>query len=155
MSVTEFNQLIAQKINEQIPVQTVWATVKDVDWENKTMTATGLIDDLDYFDVLLGIGDHYCKPIVGTNCLIGSVDNSANTFLISASEVEETIFTSGDSELTIKEDGFIIKQSNESLKKVFNDMIDEINKIIVINGTSINVAAMTAIKQRLNTVLIE
>ncbi|MDQ8012045.1 MAG: hypothetical protein REI96_06335 [Flavobacterium nitrogenifigens] len=155
MSVTQFNQILGQKIKELIPVQTVWAVVKDVDWENKTMTATGEIDDLDYYDVLLGIGDHYHKPKIGAKCLIGSIGNSANTFLFSADEVEETIFKRGDSELTIKAEGFIIKQSDESLKKVLNDMIDEINKIIVINGTSINVPAMTAIKQRLNTVLIE
>lgn len=155
MSVTQFNELLGQKIKELIPVQTVWAVVKEIDWESKTMTATGQIDDLDFFDVLLGLGEHYCKPKIGTQCLIGVISNSANSFLISANEVEESIFKSGDSELTIKEDGFVIKQSNESLKKIFNDMIDEINKIIVINGTSINVAAMTAIKQRLNTVLIE
>lgn len=155
MSVTQFNELLGQKIKELVPVQTVWAVAKEVDWENKTMTATGQIDDLDFFDVLLGTGEHYRKPKIGTQCLIGTVGNSANTFLISAEEVEESLFISGESEFTIKEDGFIIKQSDESLKKVFNDMIDEINKIIVINGTSINVAAMTAIKQRLNTVLIE
>lgn len=76
-------------------------------------------------------------------------------FLVEADELEEFVFKSGKSEMTIKDEGFIIKYEGESLKKVFNDMIDEINKIIVINGTSINVPAMVAIKQRLNTILIE
>lgn len=155
MSLTDFGQILSQKIKEAIPVQTVWATVKEVDWEAKTMTATGLEDDLDFFDVLLGIGDQYSKPVIGSKCLIGSISNSPNNFFICAEQVEETVFKRGETELTIKEDGFILKQSNENLRTVFNDMIDEINKIIVINGTSINVAAMTAIKQRLNTVLIE
>lgn len=153
--VTEFNQLLSQKIRELIPIQTAWATAKDIDWDKKMMTATGLTDDLDYHDVLLGIGGEFKKPKRGTKCLIGIVSNSANAFLITAEEVEETIIVSGESQLTIKEDGFIIRQSNESLKTIFEDMIDEINKIIVINGTSINVAAMTAIKERLKTVLIE
>lgn len=153
--ISEFNQLISQRIKELIPVQTAWATVKNIDWDKKTMTATGLVDDLDYYDVLLGIGGDYKKPKEGTKCLIGIVSNSANAFLITAEEVEEIIFTSGESELTIKEDGFIIKHADENLKSIFSDMIDEINKIIVVNGTSINVAAMTEIKQRLNTVLIE
>lgn len=153
--VTEFNQLLSQKIRELIPIQTAWATAKNIDWNKKTMTATGLTDDLDYHDVLLGLGGEYKKPKEGTKCLIGIVSNSANAFLITAEEVDEMIFTSGESQLTIKEEGFIVKQSNESLKTIFEDMIDEINKIIVINGTSINVAAMTAIKERLKTVLIE
>ena len=153
--VTEFNQLLSQKIRELIPIQTAWATAKNIDWDKKTMTATGLTDDLDYHDVLLGLGGEYKKPKEETKCLIGIVSNSANAFLITAEEVDEMIFTSGESQLTIKEEGFIVKQSNESLKTIFEDMIDEINKIIVINGTSINVAAMTAIKERLKTVLIE
>ncbi|GIZ09979.1 hypothetical protein [Flavobacterium sp. UMI-01] len=153
--VAEFNRLISQKMKELIPIQTAWATVKDVDWEKKTMTATGLADDLDYPGVLLGLGTEFRKPKSGTKCLIGIVSNSANSFLITADEVEETIIKNGNSTLTVKEDGFIVKQSDESLKTIFNDMINEINKIIVVNGRSINVAAMNAIKQRLNTVLIE
>lgn len=153
--IGEFNRLISQRIKELIPIQTAWAKAKTIDWDKKTMVATGVTDDLDYPDVLLGIGTEYKKPKEGTNCLIGIVSNSANAFLITAEEVEETIIVSGESQLTIKEDGFIIRQSNESLKTIFEDMIDEINKIIVINGTSINVAAMTAIKERLKTVLIE
>ena len=51
--VAEFNRLISQRIKELIPVQTVWATAKSIDWSNKLMVATGLVDDLDYHDVLL------------------------------------------------------------------------------------------------------
>lgn len=153
--VTEFNQLLSQKIRELIPIQTAWTTAKDIDWDKKTMTATGLTDDLDYHDVLLGIGGEFKKPKQGTKCLIGIVSNSANAFLITAEEFDEIVYSSGDSQLTIKENGFIVRQKNESLKTIFVDMIDEINKIIVINGTSINVVAMTAIKERLKTVLIE
>jgi hypothetical protein len=153
--LAEFNRLISQRIRELIPVQTVWATAKSIDWDKKTMIATGLTDDLDYEDVLLGLGGEYKKPKQGAKCLIGIVGNSANSFLITADEIDEINFTSGDSSLTIKKDGFVVKQKNESLKTIFSDMIDEINKIIVINGTSINVAAMTAIKVRLKKVLIE
>lgn len=151
----DFNKLLGQRIRELIPITTSWAIVKSVDWEKKTMTATGLIDDLDNYDVLLGIGSEYKKPKKGTKCLIGFIGNSPNAFLIAADELEEIIYKVDESELTIKEGGFIIKQSDESLKAVFNDMIDELNKIIVINGTTINVGAMTAIKNRLNTILIE
>lgn len=151
----DFNKLLGQRIRELIPITTSWAIVKSVDWEKKTMTATGLIDDLDNYDVLLGIGSEYKKPKKGTKCLIGFIENSPNAFLIAADELEEIIYKVDESELIIKEGGFIIKQSDESLKAVFNDMIDELNKIIVINGTTINVGAMTAIKNRLNTILIE
>lgn len=71
-------------------VQTHWATVKSVNWEAKTMTATGVEDDLDFFDVLLGLGSINRKPSVGKKCLIGIVNNNAAAaFLIECEAVDE------------------------------------------------------------------
>lgn len=155
-AIADFRRNLSNKMKEQTEIQTVWATVKSIDWEQKICIATGELDDLDYYEVLLGIGDVYLKPKKGTKVLLGVINNnSAATFVIHAEEVEEIETTSGDSKFRIKKDGFIIKQGNESLKSVFNDMIDELNKIIVIQGTTINVPAMNLIKQRLNKILIE
>lgn len=57
--LSKFGQMIGQMISERAEIQTAWVTVKSVDWEDKTMIATGLIDDLDYFDVLLGLQAQY------------------------------------------------------------------------------------------------
>ncbi|MBX7204143.1 MAG: hypothetical protein K1X81_01850 [Bacteroidia bacterium] len=79
----------------QVKVTTAWVTVKAVDWDEKTMTATGLMDDLDYNDVLLGIGSVYTKPKQGTKALIGLIENQdAATFLIECEEVEEMLINS-------------------------------------------------------------
>lgn len=150
----EFNRLLGQRIRELIPITMTWATVKSVDWEQKTMTATGLSDDLDYFDVLLGIGSEVRKPKVGTKCLIALIGNSANAILIEADQLEQFQIQVGTSKMIIKPEGIIVQKGGENLKVILNDMISEINKIIVINGTSINVPAMNAIKERLNTILI-
>lgn len=155
-AIAEFKKNLSKKLHENTPVQTVWATVKAIDWDQKICIATGELDDLDYYEVLLGIGDVYLKPKKGTKVLLGVINNnSAATFVIHAEEVEEIETTVGQSKLRVKQDGFIIKQGDESLKNVFNDLIDELNKIIVIQGTSINVPAMNLIKQRLNKILIE
>lgn len=154
--INEFNSLLGKRIREQIEVQTAWVIVKEVNWQDKSMTVTSVADNLDYYEVLLGIGSEMKKPKLGTRALIGIIgNNQGNSFLITADEIEEINIISEESEFTIKETGFIVKKGSESLKEVLNDMIDEINKIIVINGTTINVPAMTVIKQRLNTILIE
>lgn len=154
--ISEFNSLLGQRIKELQEVQTVWVIVKSVDWASKTMVATGVVDDLDYHEVILGLGYDYKKPSIGSTCLIGVINNNpGNTFLINGETIDEHQFISGTSRLTIKKDGFVIQQGSESLKQVLNDMIDELNKIIVIQGTTINVGAMNAIKQRLNTILKE
>lgn len=155
-ALEEFTRLMKEQGKAAVKPQLVWAIVKEVDWDAKTMTATDLLDGLDYFDVLLGIGAVYQKPTIGTKCMLGVLGNKASaTFLIDAEAVEETIYTSDKTKFVIQENGFIIKQSEESLKSVLNDFIDEVNKIVVINGNTINKVKVTAIKQRLNTILLE
>lgn len=155
-AIAEFNNLLAQKNKEQTPVQTAFAIVKEVDWDARTLTATGVLDNLDYYNVLCGIGEVYTKPKIGTKCLIGSINNQeTNSFLIWCEDAEEVHNTVGDASLVMKDDGFVMKVDNESMKTVLNDLIDELNKIVVVVGTTINVPAMEAIKQRLNKILIE
>ncbi len=92
--ISEFSELIARKALELIPVQTVWAICKSVDWDNKTMVATGQTDSLDYEGVLLGNGFEYKRPKEGTICLLGVIQNNdAMVFLIDALEVEEYLIT--------------------------------------------------------------
>ncbi|WP_055394754.1 hypothetical protein [Flagellimonas eckloniae] len=150
----EFTRLLGEAQKSAVKPQMVWANVKEVDWDNKRMVAIGLIDELEYYDVLLGLGHIDKRPKVGSKCLLGIIGNhSAFTFLIEAEHVEEMTVVSNETELTVKEDGLVVRKANESLKDVLNDFIDEVNKIIVINGTTINKVAVTEIKQRLNTIL--
>lgn len=169
--LNEFAKLLHKTQQRNTKVQTHWAEVTHVNWEAKTMTVKGLTDGLEFYDVLLGLGASYAKPKVGSKCLIGIImNNEAASFLIHAEAVEEYNYTIGDNHsitvdteklnvqinntmLTIDSAGFLIKKENETLKACLNDMIDELNKIIVIKGRTINVAAMNVIKQRLNTVL--
>lgn len=90
MSVAVLIELIGQKIRELTPIQTVWAVCKSVDWDKKTMIATGQIDDLDYEGIILGNGSEFKKPVVGSICLIGIIqNNAAMPFLIDAVEIDE------------------------------------------------------------------
>lgn len=139
------------KMNQKVSI--VRCEVEAVDWNKKTMTVRSLVDGLEYFNVLLGLGYVQQKPKVNTKCIVGLYDGSVGGFLLEADEVEEALYTINETQLTIKDEGFVLKKANDDLKTVLNDLIDEINKIIVVNGTSINVAATTDIKQRLNSIL--
>lgn len=147
---------LVQLLKKPRPIRTtIWARAKEVDWDTKTMTATSVTDELPYFEVPLGIGTLYRRPKVGSKVLLGILEGSqAAAVLLDAEDVEELVYTSGESVFTIKKEGYIIKQGNESLRDCLNDFIDECNKIIVVNGTSINVPAVEAIKERLNTILV-
>jgi hypothetical protein len=154
-AIDEFQRLLKEQQKGAVNPQLIWATVEAVDWNAKTMTAKSVVDGLEYYNVLLGLGSFYRKPPIGTKCLLGVLGNkAAATFLIEAEAFEEEIYKSGTTEFTIKETGFIIKQGDESLKTILNDFITEVNKIVVVQGRTIDVAAVTLIKNRLNTVLI-
>ena len=154
-AISEFQRLLKEQQKGVVNPQLIWAKVNAVNWNAKTMTAVSIVDGLEYFNVLLGLGSLYRKPTIGTKCLLGVLGNkAAATFLIEAEAFEEANFKSATTEFTIKETGFIVKQGNESLKTILNDLIDELNKIVVIQGRTIDVPAVTLIKNRLNTVLI-
>lgn len=150
----EFVRLMKQGQKAMVKPQMVWAIAGDVDSEKNTMTATGLIDKLEYYDVLLGIGHITKIPKKGAACLLGIIGgHSAFTFLIEAENVTEMKIISDKTNFIINENGYLIKQDEESLTAVLNEFIDEVLKIVVINGRSVNVPALTEIKQRLNTIL--
>lgn len=168
-ALEEFKELMQKAAKGQVPIQTEWCTVQEVDWADKTMVATSLLNGLEYFDILLGLGSIYKKPKVGTKVLVGMIANKEACFLIDCEAFEEMTIVSDKSLFTIKEEGFIVKQTDESLQKVLNDLIDriddlnkELQKVVVSIGVTPNVPALIAIvqqnaqiKQRLNSIIIE
>lgn len=167
--LNEYKELLHNQQKRQIPVQTEWATVKEIDWDDKTMTCIGQNNELEYFDILLGLGSIFKKPKIGSTVLIGSIDNSEESFMLDCEEFDEMIFTSGETEFTINQDGYIFKQGNESFQKILIDFMTETIKlnqqlqlVIVSAGVSPNVPALeeivqstNVIKQRLNSILIQ
>jgi hypothetical protein len=75
-------------MKSHVPLQTEWVTVKEVDWEEKTMTAIGESNALEYYDVLLGLGSVNVKPKVGSLALVGAIHNGEACFMISCEEIE-------------------------------------------------------------------
>lgn len=94
-------RLMRKQNRAAMVVPTAWATCKEVDWDNYTMTATGTTDDLDYYEVLLGLGSYKLKPAVGAKCLLGTVaDKPEAKYLIWADEVE-SIHIVNNSQITL------------------------------------------------------
>ncbi|WP_269222003.1 hypothetical protein [Flavobacterium sp. IMCC34518] len=87
--LAEFKNLMTNKMKSHVPLQTEWVTVKEIDWEEKTMTAIGLLNALEYHDVLLGLGAVNYRPKIGTSALVGSIHNGEACFMISCEEIEE------------------------------------------------------------------
>lgn len=84
-----FGEILNTLMKGNAKVSTYPAIVTEVDWDAKTATVKGVIDDLEFYDVLLGTGSSYIKPEIGSLCLIGVIlSNDAQTFLINAASIE-------------------------------------------------------------------
>lgn len=88
-ALTEFKNLMHEKMQQKVPIQTEWVKVSSVDWEDKTMVAIGEDNGLEYFDVILGLGSVNIRPKVDCLALVGSIHNGEACFVISCEEIEE------------------------------------------------------------------
>lgn len=158
MSVDKLKQAINEKIKSFASVQTIWAEADEIDWEQKTMTAIGVADDLPYYDVLLGLENLVIKPKKGSTCLIGLIENDATKpFLIWANEVESYEIKVEDTEFKMQE-GFLLKKENETLAKLMSDLLKEIQRMKFTTNTGstiqlVNAAQFMAIENRFKTFL--
>lgn len=128
--MTELDKLVEnlKKNNSSVKqAQLRFVTCESVDWENKTMTAVGVADDVKYEDIVLGFGYMDIKPAKDSVCLIGIVEgNEALSFLINAEIVElveitadKIQFNGGDNQglINIKK----LQDRLNALEKAFND----------------------------------
>lgn len=129
MSLDKLKATITELIKSKIPVQTAWVICNEVDWDAKTMTCTGTIDELEYYDVLLGLNTLQIKPALKSKCLIGLIgNNSAASFLIWSNDSELIQFNKGEkggipisSEVTNRLNS--IEQDINGLKQVFSSWV--------------------------------
>lgn len=158
-NISEFEQLLNSMAKGHVKVQTAWVIVKSVDWDSKTMVATGVLDDLDYNGVLLGLGNNYRKPVINSKCLIGLIENQdAAAFLIEAERCSESVSQVGDSILTVTDAGFLIERNGESLTKIMKDLLAALLAATFTNGAGTtspanNSATFNQIKARIDTIL--
>lgn len=137
MSLDKLKQTLSELQKNNTPTQTVWVEVKEVDWDEKTMVALGIDDELEYYDVLLGLGSVNVKPKVGSNCLIGFINNSETLpFLIMAEVVEEIdVKTQFKVQLNISDKGLLI----EAIDKPIN--INSNNSMVSLSASGIDISS--------------
>lgn len=73
-----------------------WVRVDKVDRDNRSMDVLGVVDNLEYYDIQLGLGALCIYPKPGTICLVGIIEGQeTDAFLISAEEVDEIVLNGG------------------------------------------------------------
>lgn len=125
----EFKQAIRDFAGTGNQAALRWAVVNEVDWEEKTMTVTGVADDLPYYDVQLGLGAMMIKPVVESSVLIGIIEgNEAAVFLLAAAEIEKIeLKTAVEIEVDGGNNGGLVLSM--ALTEKLNTLEEDINKL--------------------------
>lgn len=85
--IATLRESLLQMVRSNVPVQVVYAQCTAVDAEG-SMTAER--EGIEYHDVLLGLGKSRVRPRVGSQVLLGLVENRREAaFLIYAEEIED------------------------------------------------------------------
>lgn len=139
-NIQEFKKILQGQTKEMIEVQTHWVVTKSVDWDTKRMVATGLLDGLDFSNVLLGLGSVYLKPTPKSKCLIGLINNNpASAFLIEAEEIEAVEINDKAGFKTVLNNGkLLVKNEQVSFFSIMTDLADLLKqlKVSTPNGPS-------------------
>lgn len=131
--VNEFVSILKKQFDVPLKISAAWGKVKSVDWPNKTAVITGVADNLDYYDVVLGLTGCTIKPKTDSLVLIGVVGRSG-AYLIWAEEIEEMNLKID--KVTINSKDIIIDNGDEggvpkaqSIANRFNELELALNEI--------------------------
>ena len=104
-----------------------WCTARSVDKEKRIMDAMGEADELEYFDIQLGMGAVNIYPKVGSLCLIAIVEGQeTDAYLVSAAEVDGMELTAETITLNGGQTGGLVLV--EKLTEKLNAIVEAFNK---------------------------
>lgn len=124
--VRELANILKKKFDEPLTVAAVWGTVKSIDWNEKTAVVEGIADSLDYFDVVLGIGDVFLKPKINSKVLIGLIGKVAS-YVILCEELDEVHITA--KKIIIDSQDVVIDGGSEGGVPIAGKIAQRLNEI--------------------------
>lgn len=140
--------------NKALPALVTTGTVKDVDTAKYTCTVTR-IDRPTLYDVRLNAvefeGSRFTVvPKAGTEVLVCQIEaDQAEAYLLACSQVESVLMKVGTASYQLDDTGHAFSKGQESLKKILNELTDQVLKVYAPK----DVPGLTALKQRINDLL--
>lgn len=148
-----------KKLAEKVgPMSSLLGTVKSVDVDEVTCVISDDDTETEFPDIRLrpvldGTESITMYPKVGTWALAIRIENDDDWMLIAAGEFDKWRMKIGTTIIEQDATGLLIKKGNDTLKGILSDFIDEVAKIVVLQGTSPSVPALLAIKTKVLNVL--
>ncbi|MDC9722362.1 MAG: hypothetical protein PSN34_06265 [Urechidicola sp.] len=111
--------------------------------------------DVRFTSILTSVQNEFkIVPKEGSTVLCGIIENDkSEAYLLGVSEVEKVSLKIDDLVWECDTKGHQIDNKGESLKVVLSDLIDEINKIVVIYGNDVDHVKLIEIQTRMKLIL--
>lgn len=140
------------------PTCTMLGTVKSVNQEEYTCVIYDEDTDTEEPDVRLrpvldGSESITTFPKVGSWALAIRIEDDEDWMLVAAGEIDKWEMKIGTTRIKQDATGLVIQKGSDNLKDILSSLIDEVMKIVVLQGTSPNVAALGQIKTKVLNVL--
>ncbi|WP_394749479.1 hypothetical protein [Spongiimicrobium salis] len=153
----KIREVIEKIVEEKMVMAVQLGRVTELFEDHCTVTAD--YDDREFFEVpfnaLLENGEErlVIRPEIDSKVAIGVLPNAQDAILLHISSAAGIVYRKGTMIAELDEKGLLLQRNDEDLKTVLGDYIDEVNKIVVVNGTTIDRVETLAIKARLNMIL--
>lgn len=146
---------------QQLGVDSIPAKVKAIDG---LLADVETVDGMEVFEVRLCASEtsqSYIKPKLESWVVISPLQGKDSYYVSAVTEIDEAVSVAGtaielsceESAVKIDKEGLLLSAKGENLFSVLNDTIEEVKKIIVVQGTGPNVAALQAIQDRAKKLL--
>lgn len=155
-----YEQQILERMKElfKSPKSTMLATVKSVAASEFTCVLYDEDTDLEYNDIRLRptLDEKESVtlfPKVGTWCLAVRIEEDDDWVAIAFGEIDKVRIKVGTAIIEQDATGLLVKKGNDTLHDVLTGFIDEVMKIVVLQGTSPNLVALAQLKVKAQNLL--
>ncbi len=161
----EIHDALSEYLKRRTKVTLVLAKVTAIDEAAQTCDVEDIVGEHEIFDVRLRASSAnkglLIVPEMGSQVLIGAIGQSDTEYcVLSFTKVKKLSVEIDSVSYEIDNQGFLIKKGGEDLKKILNDLIQQIQLLTVTcaapatpSSPPLNNAAFVAIKSRLNLLL--
>jgi hypothetical protein len=144
------------------PAAIVPATVAEINQDDTisvTLATESVIPDVRLKSAVKAGNKQVRVPEVGSMVLIGRIDNSDEWVVLSMDEISQALTVIGNTRFEITENGFLVKQGDETLKDLLSDTLDaiksvsaELQKVVVAIGVSPDLIALQQIDAAIDAI---
>lgn len=155
-----YEEQIRQRLKEfcKSPKATMLGTVKSVQASDFTCVLYDEDTDLEYNDIRLRptLDEKESMtlfPKVGTWCLAVRIEEDDDWVAIAFGEIDKVRIVVGTAIIEQDATGLLVKKGADTLRDVLTGFIDEVMKIVVLQGTSPNLVALAELKVKAQNLL--